>query len=559
MLRRFQLGLFSLFISLLAAGQPPSVNVQAVKDSLKKHITILAHDSLEGRETGTAGEERAYRYLTEQFRKVGLLAAGSQDYLQPFPFTARILMGKNNALLLNGKKFKPEKDFYPLAYSANAQVKGEVVRAGFGIIAPDLNHNDYEGKEVKGKIVMLEISSPEGNNPHSKFAQHTDLRTKIDKAIEQGVAGIIFINTKKDVEDPPSTYSRRISPSSIPVLFAKGAALKPLLDATVVNAEITAELIKEEKTGHNVMGLLDKGAKTTVVIGAHYDHLGYGHDGSLYRGKPAIHNGADDNASGTAALIELARLLSQPVCRNNNYLFIAFSGEEMGLLGSSYFMKNSTIDTSRISYMLNMDMIGRLKSDTKMLQVLGAGTSPAWKEAMEGLTVDSVTIKTSESGIGPSDHTSFYLAGIPAIHFFSGTHEDYHKPSDDEDKINYDGQASIMKIMLEVISRLDSKGKIEFTKTQDADSRSTPRFKVTLGVVPDYTYEGTGMRIDGVSEGKPASKAGLKAGDIILAIGEHKVHDMMSYMQALGKFKKGDKVNVRLKRGVDEKEMEVEF
>lgn len=550
---------FLFIVSLCLHAQPPAVNVQAVKDSLKKHITILAHDSLEGRETGTAGEEKSYRYLSQQFRKLGLLAAGSQDYLQPFTFTARILMGKNNSMVLNGKKFSPGKDFYPLAYSANASVKGEVIKAGYGIIAQDLNHNDYEGKNVKGKIVMLEISSPEGNNPHSKFAAHVDLRTKVDKAIEQGAAGIIFINTKKDVENPPDSYSRRIAPSKIPVVFTTGKALKTLLDASVIKADITTELVKEEKTGHNVVALLDKGASNTVVIGAHYDHLGYGHDGSLYRGKPAIHNGADDNASGTAALIELARLLSQPVCRNNNYLFIAFSGEEMGLLGSSHFVKNPTIDTSRISYMLNMDMIGRLKPDSKILQVLGAGTSPEWKMAFDGLMIDSITIKTSESGIGPSDHTSFYLAGIPAIHFFSGTHEDYHKPSDDEDKINYDGQVSIMKIMLEVISRLDSKGKIAFAKTQDADSRETPRFKVTLGVVPDYVYDGTGMRIDGVSDGKPASKAGLKAGDIILAIGEHKVHDMMSYMQALGKFKKGEKAIVKFKRGEEEKEAEVEF
>lgn len=540
-------------------AQPPQINVQTVMDSLKKHIIILSHDSLEGRETGTAGEEKAYRYLSQQFRKLGLLAAGTQDYLQPFRFTARILMGKNNSMVLNGKKFSPGKDFYPLAYSANASVKGEVVKAGYGIIARELNHNDYEGKDVKGKIVILEISSPEGSNPHSKFAAHTDLRIKIDKAIEKGAAGIIFINTKKDVENPPDSYSRRIAPSKVPVVFATGKSLKTLLDGTIISADITTELVKEEKTGHNVVALLDKGASNTVVIGAHYDHLGYGHDGSLYRGKPAIHNGADDNASGTAALIELARLLSQPVCRNNNYLFIAFSGEEIGLLGSSYFVKNPTIDSSRINYMLNMDMVGRLKPDTKILQILGAGTSPEWKSALDGLMIDSVTIKTSESGIGPSDHTSFYLAGIPAIHFFSGTHEDYHKPSDDEDKLNYDGQVSIMKIMLEVISRLDNKGKIVFAKTQDADSRETPRFKVTLGVVPDYVYDGTGMRIDGVNEGKPAAKAGLKAGDIIIAIGEHKVHDMMSYMQSLGKFKKGEKVIVKFKRGEEEKSTEVEF
>ncbi len=545
--------------ALLCHAQPPVINVQAVKDSLKKHIVILAHDSLEGREPGTEGEAKAYRYLMEEFRKLGLLAAGTEGYLQPFRFTHRIYAGPNNRLILNGKKFSHEKDFYPLVYSANAFIKARVINAGYGIVAPELNHDDYAGKDVSGKIVMMEISTPEGPNPHGRFAAYGDLRNKIDRAVERGARGIIFINTRKDTEPPSRNYSRRITPSSVPVVYAMGRTLKTLLDGTYVEAEIMTELLKDERTAYNVVAMLDKGASTTIVIGAHYDHLGYSHEGSRWRGQPAIHNGADDNASGTAALIELARLLQQPVCRNNNYLFIAFSAEETGLLGSSYFIKNPTIDASRINYMINLDMIGRLKTDTRVLQILGSGTSPQWKEAFDGLSVDSVILRFSESGIGPSDHTSFYLAGIPAIHFFTGTHEDYHMPSDDEPKINYDGQVSVMKIILELISRLDGKQKIAFTRTQEADHRDTPRFRVTLGVVPDYSYEGTGMRIEGVSDGKPAARAGLKAGDIILSVGEFKVHDMMSYMQALSKFRKGDKAMVKVKRGNEEISAEVEF
>lgn len=558
-MKKLSLLFIYLVFSLIGTAQLPEITDNAVKDSLKKHISILASDSLEGRETGSTGEAKAYRYLVEQFHRNGSLAAGTEEYLQPFQYTARIYAGKNNSLHINGKKFKVDKDFYPLAYSANASAKAELIRANYGITVHELNYDDYEDKDVKGKIVMLETSSPEGNNPHSKFAAHADLRTRIDLAVEKGAVGIIFINTHKDTDDPPADYTRRISPSSVPVLFARGAALKPLLDATRLTIEMTAELIKEERTGHNVIGLLDKGAATTVIIGAHYDHLGYGDDGSLYRGKPAIHNGADDNASGTAALIELARILQQPVLRNNNYLFIAFSGEEKGLLGSAFFTKNPTINLSKVSYMLNMDMVGRLNPDTKILQVMGTGTSPVWDQALAGLQVDSITIKTSESGVGPSDHTSFYLANIPVLHFFSGTHPDYHKPSDDEDKINYDGELSIMKIMLEVISRLDASGKPEFSKTHDSENKETPRFKVTLGVIPDYAFEGSGMRIDGVSDGKPASKAGLKPGDIVIAIGEFKVHDMMSYMEALSKFKKGDKTTVIVKRSEEEKTAEVEF
>jgi len=322
---------------------------------------------------------------------------------------------------------------------------------------------------------------------------------------------------------------------------------------------LTVELKKITASGHNVIGYLDKGAPATVVIGAHYDHLGYGDDGSLYRGEPAIHNGADDNASGTAALVELARILAATKGLKNNFLFIAFSGEEKGLLGSNHFVKHPTIDLSTVNYMINMDMVGRLKPDERKLTVLGAGTSPAWKPILDKMDVDSIHIVESESGVGPSDHTSFYLKDIPVLHFFTGSHSDYHKPSDDEDKINYDGEVSVMKIILDVISSTNDKGKLAFSKTKDSDGEAVPRFKVTLGVVPDYSFEGEGMRIDGVSDGKPASHAGLLAGDIVIQIGDHKVVDMMSYMKALSKFSKGDATVVRVKRGDQEVEKELTF
>jgi hypothetical protein len=331
------------------------------------------------------------------------------------------------------------------------------------------------------------------------------------------------------------------------------------MDGTRPKADISVELKKVESTGHNIIGYLDNKAANTIVIGAHYDHLGYGGEGSLYRGAAAIHNGADDNASGDAALIELSRALKKSKDTFNNYLFIAFSGEEKGLLGSNYFVKHPTLDLKKMNYMINMDMVGRLKKDEKKLQVLGVGTSPAWKDVIEKINIDSVKMKESESGVGPSDHTSFYLADIPVLHFFTGSHEDYHKPSDDEDKINYAGEISVIKIILEVIHQMNGKEKLAFTKTKDSDNSETPRFKVTLGVVPDYAYEGEGMRIDGVSDGKPASKAGLKSGDIVVQLGENKVLDMMSYMKALGKFAKGDTTIVKVKRGAEVVDAQITF
>ena len=308
-------------------------------------------------------------------------------------------------------------------------------------------------------------------------------------------------------------------------------------------------------TGNNIIGFLDNKAENTVIIGAHFDHLGYGGDGSLHRDSiKAIHNGADDNASGVAVMLNLASRLKKKN-KNNNYLFIAFSGEEMGLLGSNYFVKNPTIDTKKVSYMINMDMVGRLKKDST-LAVYGTGTSPIFKQTLKSHNNNFKLIQ-KESGVGPSDHTSFYLADIPVLHFFTGQHEDYHKPGDDSDKLNYKGMETISNYIFNIISDLNDNGKLPFRKTKNESSQV--RFKVGLGVVPDYMFDGKGMRIDGISEDKPAQKAGLKKGDIVIKLGDSTVVDMMSYMRALSAFKKGDKSKVVVKRGKNEVEKEINF
>ena len=309
-------------------------------------------------------------------------------------------------------------------------------------------------------------------------------------------------------------------------------------------------------TGRNVIGYINNNALNTIIIGAHYDHLGYGGDGSLYRDSiKAIHNGADDNASGTAVMLDLARKLKNKNT-NNNYLFIAFSGEEMGLLGSNYFVKNPTINTKAVSYMINMDMVGRLKKDSA-LAVYGTGTSPMFKQVLKAHN-NKFKLIENESGVGPSDHTSFYLADIPVLHFFTGQHEDYHKPGDDAEKLNYQGMEIISEYIYDVISDLDDNGKLAFRKTKN-ESESTPRFKVGLGVIPDYLFDGKGMRIDGVSEGRPAENGGLLKGDIVIQLGDSIVKDMMSYMRALSVFDKGDKTTVMVKRGNKEVRSVIEF
>ncbi|WP_339699721.1 M20/M25/M40 family metallo-hydrolase [uncultured Roseivirga sp.] len=309
-------------------------------------------------------------------------------------------------------------------------------------------------------------------------------------------------------------------------------------------------------TGRNVVGYIDNGAENTVVIGAHFDHLGYGEEGSLYRGDKAIHNGADDNASGTAAMIQLARILKNKG-KGKNYLFLAFSGEENGLWGSNYFSKNSTIDLTTVDFMINMDMVGRMNEE-KTLAINGVGTSPIWMNKIEAANTDTLKLVTSESGIGPSDHTSFYLQDLPVLHFFTGQHEDYHRPSDDSDKINYHGMVKVVRLIERLIVSLDQEEKIAFTKTKD-DSADSPRFTVSLGVVPDYLYDGQGMRIDGVSEDKPAQKAGMQKGDIVMKLGDSTIVDMMSYMRALAAFQLGDETKVEFKRGEELKTVDIKF
>ena len=311
-----------------------------------------------------------------------------------------------------------------------------------------------------------------------------------------------------------------------------------------IKSQPHSEVVEKKINGINVIGYLDNTQKETVVIGAHYDHLGYGHYGSLHDGDKEIHNGADDNASGVSVLINLVNELSEN--KNYNYLFIAFSGEEHGLLGSSYYAKNPTIDLSTVRFMINFDMVGRL-NDENVLALNGVGTSSCWDSLTDKANRYNFKLKKSDSGVGPSDHTSFYLQNIPVLHLFTGQHEDYHKPTDDVDKINFNGMYLIMSYVSNIIEKSVIIDDFDFKETVN-DTGSTPKFKVTLGVMPDYLYDGIGLRIDGVSKNKTADKFGILKGDIVLKLGTIEVTDIFKYMQGLSKFEVGDSTTVRVKR-----------
>ncbi|MGI8892595.1 MAG: M20/M25/M40 family metallo-hydrolase [Bacteroidia bacterium] len=535
------------------------LNKEGVLPKLKQHILILSHDSLKGRETGTREEKIAAEYIREQFKTVGLTSyKTSEDYFHTYTFTKDVKVSPNTSLSAGKKKFKLNDEFYPLAYSDTGSVNGRLFDLGYGISTPDLDHDDYKKKiNYIGGIFLIDIASPDGSHPHSKFAEVNDIRQKIDLAIKRGAKGILFHNSDEKLDDPSSLLSSKITASQIPVAFIKNNAKDFLKEGNEVSLNIYFE--KNIATGINVAGYLNNNKEHTIILGAHYDHLGMGDHGSMHRGEPAVHNGADDNASGVAGMIELARYFNNSDLKNYNYLFVAFSGEEMGLYGSRNFANDELFDPTVANAMLNFDMIGRLDTTEKILIINGTGSSALWDTLLNSIKVQGIEkIKTTSSGIGPSDHTSFYLKDIPVLHFFSGTHADYHKPSDDEHLINYSGLISILNYVVNLTEELDKRPKLEFSKTKE-ETESTPRFKVTLGVVPDYTFEGEGMRIDGVSPDKPAEKAGLKAGDIVIQMGDIKVFDMMSYMKGLSAFSKGDKTIVKIKRGEEIIEKEIAF
>lgn len=546
-------------LSISAAPLPAQLlGDQEARDQMKYDVQYLASDLLEGREAGTRGERMAGDYIVQKMASIGLMPYGdSATYRQAFTFAGQPVLGDKQVFQLGRERLEVGEQYFPLSFSGNGAVLATVARCGYGIQAPELGRDDFADIDLKGKCAAIAVGSPDGIHPHSKFVAYHDLRARAARAAELGAACVFFYNDDKAVDDPDPTLRAKAAALSVPVVFLKGDRHAELVrDGNPVSLTVTID--RPVSTAHNVVGLLDNGRPNVVVIGAHYDHLGFGDEGSLHRGEPAIHNGADDNASGVAVMLQLARDLSaMDEAKGNDYLFIAFSGEEKGLFGSNHWTKHPTVPLAELNYMINLDMVGRLDADSS-IGINGVGTSPAWAE-LPRVQAGALRIKTTTSGIGPSDHTSFYLHDIPAIHFFTGTHSDYHKPGDDEDKINYDGMLRVTRYIESLITTLNDDGKLVFTKTQDADSASTPRFKVTLGVVPDYMYDGKGMRIDGVSEGKPAAAAGLKAGDVVVRLGALEVADMMGYMKALGQFSKGDTAKVVVLREGREVEAEVTF
>jgi aminopeptidase YwaD len=536
-----------LFITQFVSAQKLKKADKIIIANLQSHINYLADDKLEGRQTGSNGEKLAYEYISNQFLKAGLLAKGDKGtFLQEFEIKEGKMISSDSYLFINGNELIIGKDYFPLSFSSNSSLTASASIALQENGTPWL----YDVKE------LVEANK---NNVH--FDLTDAIKIKTTDAAKKGAIAFIIYNTsaiKDELQFDPKSKSDL---SAIPVIYiTKDAREKYLKDETAsLEIKLKTAIVDKKRYGHNVIGYIDNSAANTVIIGAHYDHLGYGEHNSLYTGTtPQIHNGADDNASGTAAVIELSKLLKASKYKNNNYLFICFSGEELGLFGSKYFADHPTFDFSTANYMINLDMVGRLNDSTHGLNIGGYGTSPVWGQTLSARD-EFFTIKFDSSGTGPSDNTSFYRKNLPVLFFFTGIHSDYHKPTDDANKINYTGEWMVVKYIYKLIEDTNKKGRLAFAKTRETSMSSKTSFKVTLGIMPDYTFSGVGVRADGISEGRVAEKAGMKAGDVIIQLGDYRVTDIQTYMEALNKFNKGDATKVKVKRGNEELSFDIVF
>jgi hypothetical protein len=575
--------------ALAALGLAPLARADDDVDASREleDIRTLASDAFEGRASGSPGGEKAAEYIEKELRSAGLA-----PIRQGFDFTSGVAVGPKSAMTLcaggEERALRAKEDFTPLGFSSNGEAVGPVVFVGHGITAPEAHYDDYAGiAPVKGKIVIALDGVPRAKDPHTLFHEglirYAQVRYKAMNAREHGAAALVMVATES--EDPsllsvgqPGTYGDAgivvvdLRRKEAEKLFAGVGrslrAIDELIDRDLaphsielpgVSAKITAEVLKEKKTTANILAVLEgadpalKGE--TIVVGAHYDHLGRGETGGSLDPHPGkeIHNGADDNASGTAALLEVARALARGPRPRRTVVFAAFSGEELGLLGSAHYVKEPIRPLAGTVAMVNMDMVGRMRG--RKITIGGVGTAAEWPPLVRrAAQAVGLEVALDDEGYGPSDHSSFYGKGVPVLFLFTGAHADYHKPSDDADKINAEGEALATRLALALIRGIDAMdGRPTYEKTKgsphggELEPGRGP--SVYLGTIPDYADTAKpGVRLAGVREGSPAESAGLRGGDLIVRFDGKEVRDIQDYTYALFSKKPGDKVEIVVER-----------
>jgi Tol biopolymer transport system component len=546
-------------------------------ENLKHNLEFLASDQLKGRLAGSAEGRKAAEYILQEFKKYGLAApTKTASYYQHFEFSSGVKPGKTNSLsatLSSGnKKYSFEKDFIPAGYSDDAALKDlPLYFAGYGPSASSMNDPGFANMDVKGKAVVVLPEDPGAKDSKIQVPAYYANRYKAMMARDAGASALI-VATESEKDDLPKLHvDRNPGTSGMPVLYVRRSLVgewlqsanknfpdpnNPHVESTFdvpgVQLSLEVELIREKAQSENVLGYLPASSPTnqTLVIGAHYDHLGMGIEGSLAPNSHEIHNGADDNASGVSAILELARTLSaNRKSLTKNILFIAFGGEELGVLGSSEFVKNPVVPLKDVIAMLNLDMVGRLRENR--LIIGGTGTSPLWKGLLVDADPENLKLVFNESGSGPSDHMLFYSKEIPVLFFFTGAHAQYHKPDDDSNTINYEGLKSVSDYVYRVVEQIQQHDEApKFTRVQASREEMASRggLRAYLGTIPDYAEEVKGVKLTGVREGSPAEKAGIQAGDIIVEFAGKKVENIYDYTFALQNSKPGQTVSIGLLR-----------
>jgi hypothetical protein len=587
--------LTAALISAGALGQTPSVETQRYVQDIK----TLTQPKMEGRGDGTKGLVRAEHLLADRYKNLGLAPAGKNGYLQPFVVTTGAKLKKDNRLIItDGSARTPlalNADYVPFSFSHSGNVRSSLVFAGYGATATEFGYDDYAGVDVKDKIVVVLRYEPAGfaaKSGNHGFTTHAQLITKAINAKNHDAKGLILINGKLNEgdEDSLTRFGTVTGPEDVGVLFvqaknsvaegwfkAVGNSLKDVQAQInsgnqpssfafpeTLQADLSVDIENTHATVNNVLAYLPGKSDEYIILGAHYDHLGHGTFDSLAPSQIGqIHPGADDNASGTAGLLELARDLAPMKGKlQRGILFASFAGEELGLLGSAAWVKDPTRPLDQAVAMINMDMIGRINGDK--VYIGGVGTGSTFAKVLETAKDDShLNVELSQGGYAASDHTSFVAKRIPVLFFFSGLHSDYHKPSDTWEKINGDAAIRLLHVVQSVATQLaDAPERPQFAATVEANPHSGAvaggggGYGPYFGSIPDFGEAENGVKFADVKPGSPAAKAGLKGGDILVQFGDKAIKNLYDFTDALRRSKVGDVVPVTVMR--DGKELKVE-